>query len=452
MAFTSIDSQLGKFLQIAFSEGVRTQISEDYRDWEMIKRHRVSDPNGRELRFLQQLSLGAAAIQYANPGVVSAFPDAQKMSVQECTAVFKEINGTIEIDYNTWERARKSPAKYAEPLALEIQSKTTASKRRLAADLYGDGTGVVAEVNSVVSLASGVAVIQLKTTAAALGHIGFCEFGDLLVAADAAGADVDPSGAASFHAYRVKARSRKLDQVTLEIVDSSGSVITGASATNLVSGSLFYRLGQKANSDIPNRSAISDYGSATNVIPGLLSLAASDGRTVHGIEMSGPTAASAIDASGDPLDVTQIQEMMSNVKVNVGQSAYSWKQLVMAPEALDALIESRETDRRFNTVEDTTRGARKFVYQHGNDSLECVSSEYVQKKIAYALPEAKGGQKVLESYMTDFSPVTMGNSMSEFHLKPTSSGYQRAVTSFMQAMGTLVCKHPAAIAVLKNFS
>ena len=59
MAFSNIDSQqLGKFLQIAFSEGIRNQISEDYRDWEYIKRERVADPNGRELRFLFQSSYG----------------------------------------------------------------------------------------------------------------------------------------------------------------------------------------------------------------------------------------------------------------------------------------------------------------------------------------------------------------------------------------------------------
>ena len=28
--------QLGKFLQIAYSEGIRTQISQDYQDWEYI--------------------------------------------------------------------------------------------------------------------------------------------------------------------------------------------------------------------------------------------------------------------------------------------------------------------------------------------------------------------------------------------------------------------------------
>jgi hypothetical protein len=409
---------------------------------------RVSDPDGRELRFLFQKSYGPAAIQYRNPTGSTVFPSAQQITVSEHTAVFKEINATIELEYNLWDRARRSPSKYAEPLALEIQSKTIASKRRLAADMYGDGTGAVGEVASEVSLASGVVTIQLSTSATSPGHVGFFEFGDLLVAATAAGSALTPT-ASGFYAYRVKERRRKLDQVVLEIVDSAGNVITGASATNLVSGAIFYRVGQPT---IPNRSAISDYGTATEVMPGLQSLAAADGRTVHGIVMSGASAATQIDAAGNPLDVSQVQEMMDAVKINVGQSAYSWKMLAMAPEAHAALIESRETDRRFQSVEDNKRGIRVFAYIHGNDVLETYTTEYVQKKQMYALPEAKSGQKVLEAYMTDFEPVKMGG-MGEFHLKPSSQGgHERKISSYMQCLTTLICKHPAAIGRLSNFS
>jgi hypothetical protein len=438
--------ELGKFLQIAYSEGVRNQISTDFRDWEMIKRSRVSDPDGRQLNFLIQTSLGPSAIQYVSPGVAGTFPSSQQITTQECNAFYKELASTIEIEYSVWDRARKSPSKYAEPLAKEIESKTVASKRRLAADLYGDGTGVVGRVLTEVSLVAGLVTINLNAAASEPGHVGFFEFNDVLSTNEASGAP--RNNASALNLYRVVGRSRKNDQVTLQAIDAAGANISPAS-TNLAAGDYLYRSGQPTK---PNRAAPGDYGIVTEAIPGLFSLAANDGRLVHGITMSGVTAGSQVDAAGNPLDVSQIQELMSNVKTIVGQSAYSWKQLVMAPEALDSLIESRETDRRFNSVEDTTRGARKFVYQHQNDSLECITSEYVQKKLVYALPEAKSGQKVIESYMTDFEPVTMGNQMSEFHLKPVSGGYQRSVVSFMQAMGTLVVKHPASIAVLKNFA
>jgi hypothetical protein len=152
MAFQNIDNlQLGNLLQIIFSNGVRNQISQDFRDFEMVKRAKVGSSVARELRFMFQSSFGPAAIQYRDPGTSGrSFPSAQQATVNEYTAKFKEINATIELEYNLWDRARKSPEKYAEPLALEIDSKASAAKRLCARDFYGDG---VAGQNADVSFA-----------------------------------------------------------------------------------------------------------------------------------------------------------------------------------------------------------------------------------------------------------------------------------------------------------
>lgn len=452
MAFSNITNlNLGDFLQIAFSDGIRSQISDDYRDWEMIKQQRVADPNGRELRFLFQTSYGPAAVQYRNPNFTSSFPAAQQLTSSEHTAVFKEANVTIELEYNLWHRAQKSPAKYAEPLAQEIQSKTVAVKRRMAADLYGDGTGLVGRVSAVSDNAgSDETVITLNTANAFSGHIGFFEFGDLLVAHEEDGtAATAPTVTGTFYAWRVKSRARPDDQVTLEPVDASGSVLN-LTASNLADTDYFYRVGQPT---IPDRTSITDYGSETEVVPGLESLASADARTIHGITMQGANAASVKDGGATQLDVTMIQDLMDQTKINVGQGSYSWKKMCMAPEAQASLIESRETDARFHSVEDNTRGIRYFAYQHGNDTLETYTSEYVPKKRLYVLPESRSGEgKVLEYHGTDFEPVRM-NGMSEFHLKPSSSGgHERRVSSYMESLGTLICKHPAAIARLENFT
>lgn len=452
MAFSNIDNlQLGKFLQIAFSEGVRSQLSQDYRDWEYVKQHRVSDPDGREIRFLFQRSYGPAAVQYRNPNGSTTFPSAQQITTSEHTAVYKEIDVTIELEYNLWNRARKSPAKYAEPLAMEIQSKTIASKRRLAADLYGDGTGVIGTVLTAVDTtgAGGSVLITLNTTSSTRGHIGFFEFGDLLLNKNQAGTADDPTVVGTFYAWRVKSRNRKLDQATLEAVDSSMTVLS-LTASSIDATDVLYRVGQPTIPDLT--ASIPDYGTITEVIAGLESLTASDGRVIHGITMSGASSGTTIDGSGNPLDVSMIQELMDNVKINVGQSAYQWKMMCMAPEAHAALIESRETDRRFQTVEDNKRGIKYFAYVHGNDVLETYTSEYCPKKRLYTLPEAKSGNKVIEFYGTDFEPVKMGG-MGEFHLKPSATGgHERRISSYMEALGCLVCKHPAAIGRLENFT
>lgn len=458
MAFSNISSlNLGNLLQIVFSDGVRNQISQDFRDFDMIKRAKVGNSVARELRFMFQDSLGAAAIQYRNPGTSGrSFPNAQQVGIGEYTAKFKEINATIELEYNLWDRARKSPEKYAEPLALEISSKTSAAKRRLAADLYGDGTGVVGTVASAVvtSPASANLVFQLSTANAARGHVGFFEFGDLLVlkAADGSSSALNTSLATEPVQWKVIDKDFDNQKVTLQGLDSAGAPVAAISSisTQPTAGDVFYRAGQPTIPDLT--ASISDYGSVTEVIAGLESLASSDGRVVHGITMQGAQAASTVDCGGNPIDVKQIQKVMSKVKRAVGQDRYNWKMMIMAPESLDALIESRETDRRFTTMEDGTRGTKKFMYQHQNDSLECYTSEYVPQKRVYILPETKAGEKVLEFHGSDFDTVK-ANDMSDFHLKAASGGgYVNTVVSYLQAIGTMICKHPASIAVLNNFT
>lgn len=454
MAFSNIDNlQLGKFLQIVFSNGVHGQISEDFRDWEYVKRMRTGNPQGREIRFLFQNTLGPGAVQYRNPNFSSPFPTAQQSSVTEHSAVYKELNATVEIEYNLWKRAQLSPQKYAEPLAREMQSKMIALKRRLAADMYGDGTGVIGTASAVVDTtgAGGSALVTLSSSSSARGHIGFFEYGDLLLNRNADGTADNPTvGSGTFYAWRVKSKNRRANQVTLEAVDSSGTVLS-LTASSIDSGDLFYRVGQPTIPDL-SATVTSDYGTLTEVIAGLESLVSNDGRIIHGITMSGASAGTVVDCGGAAIDVSFVQQMMDDAKINVGQSQYSWKMLAMAPEGHAAFIESRETDRRFQTIDDNKRGVKVFAYVHGNDTLETYTSEYCPKARMYALPEAKAGDKVLEFHGTDFTPVKVQGG-DEFHLKPSSlGGHERKISSYMEGMGVLICNRPAAIGKLVNFS
>ena len=458
MAVSQItDQQLGLFLQIAFSEGIRVQIAKSYRDWEMVLRNKVGAFNGRQLNFMLQSSFGPSAIQYRGATQLE-FPSAQQISVSEHVATVKEIDATVEIEYNLWNRARKSPAKYAEPLALEIQSKSIAARRRLAADLYGDGTGVVGTAASATVSAGKVDVV-LSSASSARGHIGFFEFGDLLVPKNADGTAANPTVASgTFFCYRVVSRSRSPiiggpDSVKLEALSSSGAVLT-VTASGLTSGDVFYRVGQLTGgvNALDLTGALGDYGTLTEVYPGLETLVSNDGRVVHGITMSGATAGSVYDHQGASIGTDAIQILMDQTKLAVGEDEYAWKMLAMAPETHSAFVSGRETDRRFHTVEDNKRGIRYFAYQHGNDTLECYTSEFVPKKRIYALPEAKAGNgKVLELHGTDFETVKVNDS-GAFHLKPGSGGgHQRKVASYMEAMVCLICKHPAAIGKIVNF-
>lgn len=455
MAVTNIsDQQLGKFLQIVFSDGIRNQISEDYRDWEMVERQRQGDPNGREHRFFFQRSLGAAAIQWAGVSPAGSYPSAQQISTSENTAVYKEINATIELEYNLWNRARKSPDKYAEPLAIEIQSKATAAKRRMSIDLYGDGTGVVAEVSGTPTVVAGRLLVVLQSGNDDRGSVGWGEFGDKLQIYEETGvtAQTPTVGAGTFSYFTMEDKDRAANTFTLAARDSAGTELTVTTAGTIEDSDVIYRDGQLTRSNLNTLALTEDRNTITQVMAGLEALTASNGLVVHGITMSGASKGSRFSAGGDPLDVSHIQRAMSQTKVIVGEGKYQWKQMLMAPEANDVLIESRETDRRFQTIDDNKRGLKKFAYVHGNDTLEVVTSEFVPKKRIYMIPEAKQGNKVLEYWGSDFEPVRPAGQGSEFFLRPNSSGHDRFIRSYLEAVSLLLCKHPAAICVVHNFT
>ena len=466
MAVTNIDNlSLGKLLQIVFSEGVRVQLSQDFRDWEMVNRFKAPISPAREYRFSFQNSLNPASIQYQDPsGSFRNFPQGFKPAVEEKTAIMKTLEATVELEYDLWDRARKSPEKYAEPLALIVDATMTSTKRRLAADLYGDGTGVVgtmaAGAAAVTSPASDKLIFTLSSTDAARGHVGLFEYDDILVIKepDGTATALDTSLATEPVYWKVVDKDREANTVTLQGLNSSfasaGSI--ASITTNVGAGEVFYRFGQPTGGtnalDLTAITSSTDYALLTEVKAGLESLAAHDGRLVHGITMSGVTAASNQDAGGNPLDVKYIQKVMDKVKIAVGSGAYSYKQMVSAPEAISALIESRETDRRFQSIEDNKRGVKSFGYVHGNDMIELISSEYCPKTRMYIIPEGKAsGRKVLDYASYDFEPVRANNG-DEFHLKVNSSGYGNAMQSFLKGYCVLICNHPAAIAKIHNFS
>jgi hypothetical protein len=425
----------------------------------MLKRANAGAPNGRQLNFFFMTAFGPAAVQYRNPNFSSTFPDGHEITTSENTAVYKELDVTVQLEYNLWNRARKSPAKYAEPLAMEIQAKTYASKRRLAADLYGDGTGVVGQLGAnaaaVTSPASNKLVFTISSADTARGHIGFFEYGDILILrdADSTVTALDTSLATEPAYWKVVSKSRKDGTVTLQGLDSSLSPVATISSitTQAASGAVFYRYGQPTIPDLT--ASISDYGTITEVIAGLESLLANDGRVIHGITMEGPSAGSVYDAGATAIDVSVLQAAMDATKINVGQSAYKWPMMVMAPESHAAFIESRETDRRFMTVEDNKRGVKYFAFVHGNDTLETVTSEYAPLKRIYCLPEGKvDGHKVIEAHLTDFEAVKVNDS-SQFNLKPSSSGgFERRIVTYMEALGVIIANHPAACCVVRNFT
>ena len=459
---TALD--LGYFLQIAFSDGIRNQLSSDYKDWEMIKQVALNaTPDGRQLQYLLQTGYGPSAVQ-ARGVTQAAFPASQKASSSEGVATYKEFDATIEIEYNLWNRARKAPAKYVEPLANEISSKTIATKRFMASLVYGDGTGVVGQSTGaavVTSPTSSSLTFTVSATTSARGHIGNFQNGDILVLKNADGTTtaLDTNLATEPVYWKVVSKSRSAGTVVLQGLDSAfAPVATITSVTTPpAAGAVFYRYGQQTGAtdalDLSAITSATDYGTLTEVFAGLESLTANDNRKIHGINLTGSSAGTRLDGAAGAIDGDMIHEIMDEVKLNVGKNQYKWSKAVSAPQVIRKLISDRDSDRRFQVSDDLKSGSRKFTYQHEEDTLEFVASEFSPAQRIWLFPEGKSGNsKVLEFHGTDFEPVK-GQDMSAFHLRPSANGgHERVMTSYMEALAVLICKHPAAFGVITNFT
>jgi hypothetical protein len=283
------------------------------------------------------------------------------------------------------------------------------------------------------------------------GHVGYFEYDDILVLrdADSTVTAFDSNLGTEPAFWKVIEKDRSAGTVKLQGLNSSFASAGTISAISVqaASGAVFYKYDQPT---IPDLSAIGDYATATETLAGLESLAANDGRMVHGITMSGVTGASEVDCGGNPLDLLYFNKLMDKVKIEVGQDRYKWKQAVCAPESHSKLIESREDDRRFKSWEDAMSGSTKFGIVHRSDKIELVDSEYVHPKRLYILPEEKSGEKVIEYHGSDFESVKAPNG-DDFHMKVSGGEYVNSMVSYMQSTCVLICKHPKSVARLRNF-
>lgn len=454
MAFNNIDSQtLGDFLQIVFTDGIRVQISEDFRDWEMVSRLRSSESSPRELRFMLQSDFGPSAIQWKDPGSGGTFPGAQQVTTAEYSAKFHELFGTIELEHNLYERAMKTPEKYAMPLAVEIQSKQTAVKRILSGDFHLDGTGARGKILTAVVQNTTELLVTFDDTPGVVGGERYFEWGDLIEiwSEDGATKQATTSGCDLFY---VSDRNRANNTVTF--VAATGESAIDA-VNNIGAGDYLYRgdtsgLAGHTKSDYSAGFSGVEMGEQSSTMAGLLSLAATDGRKMHGITMSGATKGTEYDAGTNVIDISDIQGALDRVKTIVGGSTYRYPQMLMSPEANASLIESNETDRRLVSITDSKRGTKGFGYVHQNDTLEVVTSEYCAADRVWFLPQGGKDSGVLELHGTDFKEVSIDGRTT--FLRPTASAasHDGFIRKYMFGMNTLICKQPNAILSLTNFT
>ena len=452
--FANIDSvSMGVLLDILMTKGVRDQLPKNYEEFNLIKTLRVPGNVEREIRHKIQTGRGPARVQAASPGVANAnFPKSQAAVIQEVVTKMKQYEATTAISAELFERLRGTSDKAADELSLEMDATIIDIQRRLAIDFYGDGSGCIVRVSSIAETKSGANIQYVTVTAktAAPGSITFVEPDDLLLAGDASGAAVAPTETASPTFYAWKVVSVDIDAGTFVIkpVDSDGTLVADITASNLVDTNCLYRVGVGAS--IPVTSSPADWAVTSNSMLGLESLTADDGRTVAGIAMSGVYAGSRLACAGGLIDVGMFQQVVSKAKRRVGAGGFKWDSALMAYATYDALVASREASRSFVSMDDTIRGGKKFGYQHGNDLIEFVVSEFCPLNRSFILPKGGKQGKAIGLHLRDAEHLK-GPNGEPWHLNMNSSGFIKQFVAFHMLFAQMAVYQPASIGVLADF-
>lgn len=454
-------ARLGQLLQTVFTKGIIYMNSEDYRDFDMVTKLKTTDEAAKSVSFMLQSALGMPAVQFVKQGQNARFPASKSGSSAEFEAGFNNMMSTIELDYDLWQRALGTPAKYAEPLIFEINNKSIGQKRLLSAAFHLDGTGAVGKLSASVAGAL-VNTDEIRLTFASGGE-RYMEWEDefYLAAADTTIVDWTDIGGSEPVALKVVNKDRDNNTVDCELIDSDGDKLAAiATQAAECAVDLYVYRGRQSGGVVTagttpvNQSTIvssaAEVNNMSEAVLGLESLTATDGRVVNGITMRGVYGGTRSTAGSQALDISHLQKGLDKVKTRVGQGRYKYKQLLSSPEALTALIESQEADRRLININDNKRGQKGFGYIHGSDTLEVATTEFVASNRIWAIPEGSAKQGVLEMHGKDFQEVKVGG-VSEF-LKSSSSGYLPAVQKFMLGYMLTLSRHPAAILAITDFT
>jgi len=451
---------MGTFTQEVYSTAIYGQLSEDFSDWDMLKSRTVNIPSSKLYNYDMVTGYAPAGTQRVNPGQSNRpFPKPFSIGTQEGVARFKEIAQTIAVDAQLVDRLQKSGQKAdAISLAQQIYFSGISQKRVLAKEIYQDGTGRLGYAASATAGGDGKFTVTLDSSK--IGHVGWFDRDDILVHTNAtntgAGGSAVTGGTADHAYWKVLERNRRKNQITLQSLNSSFQETTVDTWTPAATDT-FLRFGQpEAQSGVVgvNLESISDDLGLYTPMVGLESLAANDGRLVHQVNLSGFLGATHEDAEGEVIDVKHIEANLNDLKINTGGGTYNWKYMCMAPETRSALVEGRETDRRFHAVKDDTRGVVTFRYIHEDDNLEVKGSEFIPKDVIWHIPEAKGSnKKVIELVNDDIAVVKTGN-MADFHLGFDAATGSRTDTyeQYLRGHNMLICTHPASVGKIKGFT
>lgn len=440
-----------EFLKIYQMNGFTRNLSENSDMWSHFTKLKEMDPQARLLKYLLITELGYGAVQAMSADGSGVFPKARRSKPVEAEARYKEWAWTVDVPRVLENKTGSELMQYAKPLATELDNKQVAFARLKCIELQGDGTGIHGIVSSVSISGDDITVVLDQSSAnAGRSWVRWFQEGDLFKIRSNAGADRVIDTGVTPDYYKVVEIDEAAGSIKFNAYNSSDAVLTPNDSNDDIEGTdVLQRIG---TTGVDVSSSITDeYSTLSEVMVGLESLIAADGRKVHGLDRTGALKGTRRNLGGVAIDSKHFQQILSRLKVNAGKGRYKYPSAFMSDLTYDALVEARETDRRFHSIEDTDRGVKGIGYVHGKDRVEFMPDEFVHGQRIWILPEGKDALCYIGKDPQQVQP----NGNDSFHLTINSgegSGYGRDMQTFFEQTGVLLSKHPAACGVLENFT
>lgn len=447
---TTLDQiDIYQFLKIYQMNGFTRNLSENSDMWSYVKQLKEMDATARQVNYLLIDELGYGAVQAMPADSSGVYPTKQRSGLQEATALYKEWAWTVNVPRTLEGKTGAELMQYAKPFATELDNKQIAYARLKCIELQGDGSGSIGKLEGAASVSGGKITFTIDHDSSVAGQsfVRWFQEGDLIkVAAPAGTARLAANvGGNNVSVFKVESVDESARTVECSGYTASDNDLTITGVGTVADNDHIYRLGTTAN-DIT--SIAIDYAKLSEVMAGLESLTANDGRTLHGLTMSGAVKGTRKDLNAAVIDSKHFQQLLSELKRKAGKGRYKYDAAFMADEVYDSLVESRETDRRFHSIDDSDRGVKGIGYVHGRDRVEFVPDEFCHTQRIWVLPNGKDAMCYLGKDAQQVAP----NGNDPIHLSVSANGYGRENETFFEQSGVLISKHPRACGVIEDFT
>lgn len=440
-------STMAGLIQLVFTKDTMLTISDNFKDWENIKRVKVAGHDPRAILYSLTKSLGSQSVQGAARGKV-ALPKAKGAKYVEAEARLKRLYSAIEIDYDLFEGAKVTPQKYADPLAQEIKLKSIAQNRYLSGVANRDGSSILATVVSEGT--EGVdEIINFESEPVVGGFgAGHLEYDEAYQVFRADGAQSVSS--VGYVLVLDTERNDNDNYAVIEKYDNEDS--TGAKATfTIEAGDVLCKVAMPVDpkyasaADTWARPVGEELSELGVEIGGLYAIAAADGATYNGVEAKGSTKVTQVKANSKLADLDHLQRVMDKLNTKMGR--YKYNQMLVSPGVQRTFLQAQESDRRLRDHKDKDRGFDGFGFKHGGMLLACEDSQFVPKhEISIVPADAKG---VVQMHGSDFKEFSV-DGKSSFPVVGQTGSYESAIVKYMYGTMTFICNNPAAIGRVKN--